>query len=151
MKCMGFVFSTNDFRYVVIEGSLNLPVFIEKQKITYPQSNNVSEHCVWLETQLNLLLSKHSPDIVGHKATINLKKFNQMQGTYYSESILYLICGKLNIPVEHFFKQSIVPKKFDLPKDSDLNDFLDTKIGQHPPHWDETTRTAALIAFLLME
>lgn len=148
---MGFVFSTNDFRCVVLEGNKESPIFLEKQKIIFPQSNSVTETNVWLETQINLLIDKHNPDTVGHRATLNMKKFNEIQRTYYSESILYLICGKLNIPINHFFNQSIVPKKFNLQKNSDLYDFIDDKIGQHPPYWDKTTRTAALIALLIME
>lgn len=151
MKSLGFIFSTNDFRCVALEGSLTAPLFIEKQKIIYPQSNNVSETIVWLETQLNLLIDKYKPDIVGHRATLNMTKFNQVQRTYYAESILYLICGKMNIRVEHFFKQSIVPRKFNLPKGADLFNFIDETIGQHNPYWDDITRTAALIALLIME
>lgn len=150
MISMGFVFSTNDFRCVVLEEDGDSIELLDKQKIIFPQSYTPSETTAWMETQLKLLVEKFKPDVIGHKATLSVTKINQVQRTYYAEAILYLICGKKSIPIHHFMKQSIVPSKFNLPKGTDLFKFVDEKLGQHPPYWDENTRTSALIAMLVL-
>lgn len=89
--------------------------------------------------------------MVSYRATLNVNKLNQVQRTYYAEAILHLICGKKSIPIVHFFKQSLVPSKFDRPKGTNLFDLVDETLGEHPPYWDENTRTAALLAMLVLE
>ena len=55
MKNIGFNFTTNDFRYAVIENDVNGLNFIEKNKIVYPKTMTISELTGWFETQIKFI------------------------------------------------------------------------------------------------
>lgn len=147
MKNIGFNFTTNDFRYAVIEKTsigLNL---IEKNKIVYPKTMTIPELAGWFETQISLLIDKHNPDKVGYKIPLTLTATKQIQNSIYPLGILNLSCNKKNIPIMHFTSQGINATKFGLTKKDNVYEYVDNNIGKHPPYWDKPTKDALLTAW----
>lgn len=147
MKNIGFNFTTNDFRYAVIEkdaAGLNL---IEKNKIVYPKTMTISELTGWFETQINLLIDKHNPDKVGYKISLALTATKPIQNSIYPLGILNLSCNKKGIPIMHFTGQGINATKFGLTKKDNVYEYVDNNIGTHPPYWDKQTKDALLTAW----
>ena len=151
MKNIGFNFTTNDFRYGVIEGHKNTPVFIEKNKVIYPQSMSTVQLAGWFETQINLLLDKFTPDRVGYKLSLSLNAVRQIQNSIFPLGILSLSCNKRGINITHFTSQGINATKFGLTKRDNVYQYVDNKIGEHKPYWDKPTKDAVLTAWLLLD
>ena len=150
MKNIGFNFTTNDFRYCVVEKNGDEIILLEKDKITYPKTQNIVERSGWLETQICLLLDKHSPANVGYKLPLVLKSTKPIQNSIFPLGILNLSCSKRNIPTAHFTSQGINATKFALTKKHDVYDYVDNTIGKHPPYWDKPTKDALLTAWFLL-
>jgi Holliday junction resolvasome RuvABC endonuclease subunit len=151
LKNIGFNFTTNDFRYCVIKndntGNITL---LEKHRIAYPKTHSTVERSGWLETQISLLLDKHSPNKVGHKLPLVLKATKTIQNSIYPLGILNLCCHKRNISITHFTSQAINGSKLALTKKDDVYEYVDSKLGKHPPHWDKATKDALLSAWFLL-
>jgi Holliday junction resolvasome RuvABC endonuclease subunit len=147
MKNIGFNFTTNDFRYAVIEkDGVNLNL-IEKNRIVYPKSMSISELTGWFETQINLLLNKHNPDKVGYKISLSLTSTKSIQNSIYPLGILNLSCHKKGIPIKHYTSQGINATKFGLKKKDSIYDYVDKNLGKYPPYWDKQTKDALLTAW----
>ncbi|WP_431688164.1 hypothetical protein [Hahella sp. NBU794] len=150
MNSIGFNFTTNDFRYCVLEKDGDTVMFVEKDKIIYPKALDNVSTAGWLETQICLLLDKHSPESVGYKLPLTLSSTKPIQNSIFPLGILNLCCHKRNISTNHFTKQGINATKFGLTKKDDIYKYVDDHIGKHPPYWDVTTKDAALIAWFLL-
>lgn len=150
MKNIGFNFTTNDFRYCVLEKigeDINL---IEKGKIAYPKALDVTAMSGWLETQICLLLDKHIPSQAGYKLPLVLKSTKPIQNSLFSLGILNLCCHKRNISTNHFTSQGINATKFGLAKKDDVYKYVDDILGKHPPYWDKPTKDSVLVAWFLL-
>ena len=148
---IGFNFTTNDFRYCVIERLESNEIKLrEKQKISYPVALSVAERSGWLDTQISLLLDKHSPDKVGYKLPLVLNSTKPIQNSLYPLGILNLCCNNRNIPITHFTSQAINATKFGLTKKDNVYEYVDSILGKHPPHWDKATKDALLSAWFLL-
>lgn len=150
VKSIGFNFTTNDFRYCVLEKNVSDVVFIEKDKISYPKALDVASTAGWLETQIFLLLDKHSPNTVGYKLPLTLNSTKPIQNSLFPLGILNLCCKKRNIKISHFTSQGINATKFGLTKKDNVYEYVDNHIGLHPPYWDKPTKDAALVAWFLL-
>jgi Holliday junction resolvasome RuvABC endonuclease subunit len=150
MKVIGFNFTTNDFRYCVLEKNGGDISLIEKDKITYPKALDVVAMAGWLETQTCLLLDKHLPEQVGYKLPLILNAVKSIQNSIFPLGILNLCCHKKNIAISHFTSQGINATKFGLTKKDDVYKYVDDHIGKHPPYWDKPTKDAALVAWFLL-
>lgn len=150
MKNIGFNFTTNDFRYAVIEKNSEHLNLIEKGRIVYPKSMSISELTGWFETQINLLLNKHNPNKVGYKIPLSLTSTRSIQNSIFPLGILNLSCHKKGIPIQHYTSQGINATKFGLKKKDDVYKYVDDTIGTHPPYWDKQTKDALLTAWFLL-
>jgi hypothetical protein len=147
MKAIGFNFTKNDFRYSVLDGSSNPPNIIEKSKISIPNNMNTSDLMEWFETQLSLIIDKHQPTILSHKISLNLTTLDQIKSSCYPQAILNLLAKKKNIEIKTFSAQAINATKFGESKKVDVFQYLDSKIGTHPPHWDKSTKESVLVGW----
>lgn len=150
MKNIGFNFTTNDFKYCVIEKENDEVSLLEKNKLIYPKNLDVTSLSNWFETQICLLLDKHKPAQVGYKLPITLKKVNHIQNSLFPLGILHLCCHKRSIPATHFTSQGINASKFGLKKTDDVYKYVDDKLGEYPPYWDKSMKDAALVAWFLL-
>lgn len=148
MASIGFNFATNDFRYAVLDGTVNNPNLLEKNKIIYPQVMDISNLSGWFETQINLILDKYETSSVSYKIPLTLKATKHIQNSIFPLGILNLSCQKKNIPIICYTKQGINGSKFGLPKNANVYNHVDQTLGTHPPHWDISTKDAAIIAWL---
>jgi len=147
---IGFNFTTNDFRYCVLKKDVENISLIEKEKIVYPKALDTVAMSGWLETQICLLLDKHSPERVGYKLPLSLRATKTIQNSLYPLGILNLCCHKKNISISHFTSQGINATKFGLSKKDDVYDYIDNHLGKYPPYWDKPTKDAALVAWFLL-
>ncbi len=150
MKSIGFNFTTNDFRYGVIEKPSDGFTLLEKNKIEYPKALDVVSLSGWLETQICLLLDKHLPKHVGYKLPLVLKATKPIQNSLFPLGILNLCSHKRNIPTTHFTSQAINATKFGLTKKDDVYKYVDDILGTHPPYWDKPSKDAVLTAWFLL-
>lgn len=150
LKNIGFNFTTNDLRYCVLEKNGAAVALVEKDKISYPKALDVASTAGWLETQICLLLDKHTPNAVGYKLPLTHSSTKPIQNSIFPLGILNLCCNKKNISISHFTSQGINGKKFGLTKKDDVYAYVDAHIGQHPPYWDKATKDAALVAWFLL-
>lgn len=149
-KNIGFNFTTNDFRYCVVSKDKDAIKLQEKGKIIYPKTMSVVERSGWLETQISLLLDKHSPDKVGYKLPLVLNTTKSIQNSLFPLGILTLCCHNRIIPALHFSSQGINATKFGLTRKDDVYAHVDNIIGKHPPYWDKATKDALLTAWFLL-
>lgn len=152
MKTIGFNFTKNDFRYSVLEGDIENPGFVSRERIVYPEYET-PELMEWLETQLNLIIDKYNPNKVGYRIDLPFRGFDvsQIKGTYYAQAILNLSCCKKRIVVTSFHYNAIINgKKLGLTKGANLSKYVDDKLGLHAPYWDKSTKCAVLIAWKLL-
>jgi Holliday junction resolvasome RuvABC endonuclease subunit len=150
MKNVGFNFTTNDFRYCVLEKIDEEIKLIEKDKIAYPKALNVVSMAGWLETQICLLLDKHLPEKVGYKLPLVLKSIKPIQNSLFPLGILNLSCHKRDIPTCQYTSQAINATKFGLTKKDDVYKYVDETLGKFPPYWDKPTKDALLVAWFLL-
>jgi hypothetical protein len=147
MKVLGLNFTKNDLRFCVLDGQNNPPAIIEKNKIVYPLNMETADLMEWFETQLCLIIDKHSPIQISHKISTNLSTLDQIKSSCYPQAILNLIAKKKNISINSFSSQGINATKFRQPKKTDVFAYIDTIIGTHPPYWDKATKEAVLVAW----
>jgi hypothetical protein len=148
MKIIGFSFTKNDLRYAVLEfqDSEEIPKIIDKNKITYPK-RETSELMEWFETQLCLIIDKHTPNQLAYKISLTLPTLDQIRLSCYPQAILNLISRKKRLPIFCYSSQAINASKFGQPKKTDVYAFIDTLIGTHPPYWDKATKEAVLVGW----
>lgn len=147
MKIIGFNFTKNDFRFCALNGLVNPPQIIEKNKIVYPNNMSTAELMEWFETQLSLIIDKHQPDQVAHKISLTLTTLDQVRNSCYPQAILNLLAKKKNILVKSYSSQAINATKFGQTKKTDVFIYMDGIIGNHPPYWDKATKEAVLVAW----
>ncbi|KFJ93325.1 hypothetical protein JF55_01155 [Pseudomonas sp. 1-7] len=150
MTNIGFNFTTNDFRYCVLAKDGESISLLEKDKIAYPKALDTVSMSGWLETQICLLLDKHTPNCVGYKLPLTLSATKPIQNSLFPLGVLNLCCHKRNIPTSHFTSQGINATKFGLPKKHDVYAYVDEHLGSHPPYWDKPTKDAALVAWFIL-
>lgn len=147
MKYLGFNFTKNDLRFCVLDSSSKPPLIIEKNKIVYPNNFDTSELMEWFETQITLIVDKHTPVQISHKISLNLSSLDQIRTSCYPQAILNLIAKRKNIAINSYSSQAINATKFGLNKKEDVFKYIDTIIGTHPPYWDKATKEAVLVAW----
>lgn len=143
----GFNFTKNDFRYAVLGKTDLLPKIVEKGKIIYPSNMGTSDLMGWFEVQLGLIIDKHNPEIISHKISLNVTTLDQLRNSCYPQGILNLIAKRRGISITSYSSQAINATKFGLPKKEDVFEYVDGKIGKHPPYWDQPTKEAVLVAW----
>jgi len=148
MTTIGFNFTSSDIYYVVVNGTLNAPAFNSKNKISLPANLSVSETVDWFENELSAVLSNFNPQRVSYRLTINNVKNKYVFSVYYAQAILNLLCHKRQIQIRHTSPTSIKPSKFNQPKGTNLETYVDNILGNHPPYWNKNMRNSALIAIL---
>ena len=148
MTTIGFNFTSSDMYFVAVDGTLNAPNFIAKNKISLPANYSVPETVDWFENELTALLNTYNPDKVSYRLTINNVKNNYVQNVYYAQAILNLICHKRQIEICHTSPSSVKPGKFNKPNGTNLENYVDNVLGTHPPYWNRNMRNSALVAIL---
>lgn len=147
MIAIGFNFTKNDFRYCVLGNQTNPPTIIEKNKIVYPNNMDTADLMEWFETQLSLIIDKHSPDLLSHKISLTISTLDQVRNSCYPQAILNLLSKKRNIQINSYSPQAINATKFGQTKKTDVYAYIDGIIGTHPPYWDKPTKEAVLVAW----
>lgn len=147
-RVMGCKIVTNTLSVVVLGGTRSEPIYLKHQKISTPAIDEPAEYTTWSETQFGNLLTALRPDAVVYRLTTGLEKHEQIFRIYYGLGILNLVAHRMRIPISHISPQSMRPPSFGLPKDSDINSFLISVLGNHPPYWNGDVLEAAGAAFL---
>lgn len=146
MKAIGINFAQNDFRVVVLSKKDGAITIETKEKIVSP-TLDIPDLMEWMETQLNLLMDRHTPTFIGYKVSLDISSVKQIQRSYYPQAILNLIARRKNIEISGWARQGINATKFGEPKTTDVYAYVDTILGRHPPHWDKPTKDALLVAW----
>lgn len=148
MTAIGFNFTSTDIYYVVVDGVLNDPNFVSKNKISLPANYTIPETVDWFESELTAILQNVNPDKIVYRLTINNVTNNYVSSVYYAQAILNLLCHKKQIEISHCSPTAVKPKKFNQPAGTNLENYVDSVLGTHPPHWNKNMRNSALIAIL---
>lgn len=148
MTTIAFTFSTNDFEYVVLKGTKTNPTLHSKGKILLPANHDIPQTVAWFETQLELLLNNIAPDKVCYRLTVMKVTNSYVSNVYYGQGILNLLCHRKNIPITHISPSSITANKFNQPKGTNLNVYIESLLGKHPAPWDKGIKDTALLALI---
>ena len=146
----GFNFTKNDFRYALLGGNGSQPNIIEKGKVVYPNNMDTADFMGWIEIQLGLIIDRHTLQSICHKISLNLTTLAQIRNSCYPQAILNLIAKRRNISISSYSSQAINATKFGQSKNTDVYEYIDGIIGQHPPYWDKATKEAVLVAWFNM-
>jgi len=149
MIVIGFNLETTGFRYTVLDGTKENPIFIEKEKVSKHGTTNISELMDWYETSFQNILDKVKPEKIGIKFNLNGKK-NQISLWYYPYGILHKLAYTKGIEVTEFLSANFTASKFGLEKSISLDEHMDTKIGKYPPHWDKSQKASVLSAWMVL-
>lgn len=150
MKAIGFGFSKSDFRYACLQGEGLDVELVCKERIVYPQNMQLPDLMGWVESQLELILTKNSPDRLAHKISNEISTLDQVKYSCFPQAILNLIANHKNIRIQDFSTRAINGKRLGLSQDVDLMDFVDEKLGKHAPYWDKKTKEAVLVAWFML-
>jgi hypothetical protein len=150
MVTLGINLEKNSFRYTVLSGTRKSPKLKIKEKVTITAASSISQLMDWYETTFKLIIDKNSPDKIGAKLSLEGKR-NQIAYWYYPYGILHMICYKKGLQIEEFTVRNFTPSKFNLPKTTDLYDYIDKNIGEFPPYWDRNQKYSVLSAWMVMK
>ncbi|AYZ36860.1 hypothetical protein EGY07_15440 [Chryseobacterium indologenes] len=145
---IAFTFTTNDFEYVALEGPMDQPILRTKGKIVLPTNYTVPQTVEWFENELELLLNNLRPNTVNYRLTINNVTNNYVSNVYYGQAILNLLCQKKGIEIFHVAPASIKPGKFNLPKETNVINYIEGLLGNQSAPWDKSIKTTALMALM---
>jgi len=125
MSVLGISLEKNGFRYTILEGTQDTPIFVEKQKVTINAASDISELMDWYETTFQNLISKYAPSRIGIKLSLDAKKAS-IPYWYYPYGVLHNICFKNQIDVSEFVPANFTPSKFGLDKTINIYDYIDS-------------------------
>lgn len=151
MTTLSFTFSSTGLYYVALTGTKQDPALVTKGKIALPANHTPAQLTGWYENQLKMLLNGHHPDKVSYKLSVSRVTNKMVHLTYYGQAVLNLLCHKDNIAINHTSSSAIVPSKFGQSKETNLQTYINERIGSHPPHWDATMKDTALMALIILD
>lgn len=147
MSVLGISLGKGQIRYCVLDGDIDNPEFIEKGKLEVDPNRNTPELMGWFKTNFEDLIMRCAPDVVAYRMFWNINTQEQTKHHLLPLGILNMICFQNNLPIIEFGAQAITAKKLNLPRGTKPIDVCDEHIGNHPPHWDNNQRNAALAAW----
>jgi len=150
MTTVAFTFSTNDFEYIVLTGTKLNPVLHSKGKVVLPANHNIPQAVAWFETELELLLNNIQPDKVNYRLTVMKVTNNYVSSVFYGQAILNLLCHKKSIEISHISPSSITVTKFNQPKGTNLQTYIQGLLGKQPAPWNKGIKTTALMALIIL-
>ena len=150
MTTVAFTFSTNDFEYIVLTGTKLNPVLHSKGKVVLPANHNIPQAVAWFETELELLLNNIQPDKVNYRLTVMKVTNNYVSSVFYGQAILNLLCHKKSIEISHISPSSITVTKFNQPKGTNLQTYIQDLLGKQPAPWNKGIKTTALMALIIL-
>lgn len=149
MSVLGINLEKNGFRFTILDGTKDVPKFIEKQKVAINATSNISELMDWYETSFQNLLTKYKPTKIGVKLSLDAKKAS-IPYWYYPYGILHNICFKQQLEVHEFVPANFTPSKFGLDKSINIYEHIDDVMGIHKPHWDKSQKYSVLAAWMVL-
>lgn len=149
MRSLGIALQKNFMRYSVLEGTKAAPVLIHKGKLSTTSPDEIPELMDWFDTQFSRLISEFRPDIIGYKLTLR-PELEQIHTLSFPFGLLNLIAHKNGITIKEFSTAGITPNKLNLPKGTDLHQYIDSTIGIHAPHWDSTQKDSVLVSWFCL-
>lgn len=146
MKILGIVVQKNYLRYAVVDGDKNTPVLLDRGRQTTCDPDDLPALMDWYETHYEHLISKHQPDTIAYKLTLD-PTIEQQHTLAFPIGILNLLAKKNNINIYEYSSRAITPSKLSLSKNTDLMQLVDEVFGQNPPYWDKYQKEAILVAW----
>jgi Holliday junction resolvasome RuvABC endonuclease subunit len=148
MRALGFNVANGILKFAVLEGTIDKPLFSEREKLEYRPQAVLSHRMAWFQDQFDVLIDRLRPDAVAYRMHMGRAMTQEQIGTYhYPWGILLLVCGRQNVAAAEFTGASLTAKRFGLAKGEKPMAVIDAVIGTHPPHWDDAQRYAACVAW----
>lgn len=149
MRCLGFSFYKGNFRYAIVDGTREKPIFELKQKMDFAVDISPDDLCDWYEKNFQLLLDEHKPGKVAYRRSWKIIREEDSIFWLYPCAVLSLVCKRLHIDVEGIGPQALTAKRLGLtlPKGIKPIDRCDELFGVHPPHWDSAAKNTVLTAW----
>jgi len=151
MEVIAFTFSTTGIYICALQGTKQNPILKSKNKLSLPTNYSTAQTVEWFETELNLILNREKPSLATYKLTISNVNHNFVNKVFYGQAILNLLCVKNNITIDHTSPSSIVTSKFNLPKGTDLQAYIDQLLNSPANPWDVKMKDTALMALNLLK
>jgi len=148
MKTLAFNFTSSHIYLVVLSGDNDNPTLAFKDRLNLPENLDPSGLAQWFENQIEAILNNQEPNKIVYNLSINNVKYKYVHNVYFAQAITNLLAKKRNIDIAYMAPNAITNSKFGLAKGDSLPDYLDGKIGAHPPHWNKNMRNASLMALL---
>jgi hypothetical protein len=145
MKVIAFTFTTSAIYVCALSGTKDEPELVFKHKLSIPVYST-PETVEWFETEFKLIINREKPNLATYRLTMTNVNHNYIGKVYYAQAILNLICAKDNIVVEHTSPTSVVASKFGLPKNADLQAYIDSQLNSPGNPWDVKMKDTALMA-----
>lgn len=154
MKAIGFELKSEQVRFCVLQGTRNAPTYVIHGIRDFRNPIETSELMNFMRQTFTELFDKYSPDAAGYRLAMSIhpsiKKADQYPSLYFSYGIMNLLAHDRRIQTTMFNSNSFTPAFFGMKsekgKKPDKNKACDEILGLHPPHWDDSTRLAALSA-----
>lgn len=152
MRSVGFNVGKGTLRFVVLEGTLQAPVFMEHDRFDEKAGTAVPERMAWLAESFDKVLRRVQPDRAAYRLHHSKMLTQEQVGIFhYPWGLLALRCGQLKVEVSEIASISMTAKRFGLPKGAKPMEECDALIGAHPPGWDDVTRYAACAAWAALD
>ena len=98
MKIIGFICSSSDFTYALLEGGKTSPIIVKVEEISFPKGCSRSAILKWLYYEVEQLLKRFEPKgVLLKRAEHGASKDKSYTMRVENEAVILLLVGMLNI------------------------------------------------------
>jgi hypothetical protein len=101
----------------------------------------------WFKQNFVEVLDKAAAQRTAYRVSLNANKVAQIAYLLMPWGVLNLVAFGKGIQSREYNKMTFTPKKFRLPKGTDLEGHLESLFGSKPPHWDASQKISVLAAW----
>jgi hypothetical protein len=151
MRTLGFNLQKNQLRFVVLEGSKNLPVYVTGQKLINNNATSTPALMNWFNDSFSRLIDEHQADLIGYRLVWSAADMGQVVSLHYPYGVLNAICHDKQIQLIELTSQKLsYPQSFGLAKGIDLTQHCSIVFPTLNPS-DKAQKDAALVSWYLLE
>jgi len=148
LSVLGFDVERARIHICILSGSRSSPTFIAHECRNFSSKTCVPELMNFFRHTYEEIIKEHHPEAIGYRVAMShghsAKSLDQYPYLYFGYGLLNLVAFEREIPIRLFTVMSFNKSFFG--QDGSRSELCDNLLGTHPPHWNESARSAALSA-----
>lgn len=146
---LGICLEKGGLRAAILDGSINAPVLIDRQKCKNPDPDSLTASASWYESRFDQFLGAHIVDRVAAKIHFNCKKQDEVLTHAFPLGVLALVSHRRKLPLTLFTKRKLQGyATYGFAKGTNPYGWVDA-LNDGGTYWDDAARTSVLAAAAL--